>query len=82
MHKILSDREMRDVFLLVFANKQDIAGAIDPTELTTSLGLQDKPFNDLKWSVYPSNALEGDGLKDGLSWLSSALKDKNKGAKS
>ena len=34
LHRILSDREMRNCVLLVFANKQDLAGAMSPQELT------------------------------------------------
>jgi len=72
LHRILSDREMKDCLLLVFANKQDIPGAMTPTEVTEKLGLL--RMKDRSWYCHPSNALEGDGLFEGLSWLSTNIK--------
>ena len=36
LHRILSDREMKDCLLLVFANKQDLPGGMSSSRLTTS----------------------------------------------
>ncbi|CAH7681574.1 ADP-ribosylation factor family-domain-containing protein [Phakopsora pachyrhizi] len=79
LHRILSDREMKDCLLLVFANKQDLPGAMSPTEITERLGLH--RMKDRSWYCHPSNALAGDGLfegynkkKLGLSWLSQNVK--------
>ncbi|KAA1107888.1 ADP-ribosylation factor, Arf Arf6 [Puccinia graminis f. sp. tritici] len=60
LHRILSDREMKDCLLLVFANKQDLPGAMSPTEVTERLGLH--KMKDRSWYCHPSNALAGDGL--------------------
>ncbi|EIE91613.1 ADP-ribosylation factor 6 [Rhizopus delemar RA 99-880] len=46
LHRILSDREMKDCLLLVFANKQDLPDAMPPSEVTEKLGLdkmKDRP---------------------------------------
>lgn len=43
-----------------------------PTEVTEKLGLI--RMKDRSWYCHPSNALEGDGLLEGLSWLSSSIK--------
>ncbi|KAI9611242.1 hypothetical protein KEM48_004625 [Puccinia striiformis f. sp. tritici PST-130] len=72
LHRILSDREMKDCLLLVFANKQDLPGAMSPTEVTERLGLH--KMKDRSWYCHPSNALAGDGLFEGLSWLSQNVK--------
>lgn len=72
LHRILSDREMKDCLLLVFANKQDLPGVMTPTEVTEKLGLL--RMKDRSWYCHPSNALEGDGLFEGLSWLSQNIK--------
>jgi ADP-ribosylation factor protein 6 len=85
----LNDREMRDCLLLVFANKQDLPGAMSPQEVTDQLGLA--KMKDRVWYVHPSNALAGDGLFEGgfrlplngkadvldkgLAWLSSNIKN-------
>ncbi|KAI9807819.1 MAG: ADP-ribosylation factor, Arf Arf6 [Sarcosagium campestre] len=72
LHRIISDREMKDSLLLVFANKQDVAGAMNPMEVTEKLQL-----NKLKerfWNVVPSCATTGEGLFEGLGWLSNNVK--------
>ncbi|GAA5891109.1 hypothetical protein JCM5296_007381 [Sporobolomyces johnsonii] len=72
LHKILNDREMKECLLLVFANKQDLPDAMTPTEVTEKLGLL--RMKDRSWYCHPSNALDGDGLFEGLNWLSQNLK--------
>eukprot|EP01134_Creolimax_fragrantissima_P001317 CFRG1317T1 len=69
LHKIVSDREIKDALVLVFANKQDIEGAMKPQELTERLGLT--MIRDRKWYVQPSCATTGAGLLDGLTWMTS-----------
>ena len=64
LHRIISDREMNDSLLLVFANKQDIAGAMTPTEVTEKLELN--KLKDKIWYVVPSCATTGEGLFEGL----------------
>eukprot|EP00732_Lithocolla_globosa_P006962 Lithocolla_globosa_v1_NODE_8469_length_813_cov_785.156168.p1 type:complete len:181 gc:universal NODE_8469_length_813_cov_785.156168:650-108(-) len=68
LHRIVNDREMRDALLLVFANKQDLKNAMSPTDITDKLGLH--RLKDREWYVQPSCATSGDGLFEGLSWLS------------
>lgn len=65
----------RDFLLLVFANKQDLKGAKSPKEISEYLdlnkGQQDK--NRL-FAVIGANALTGQGLIEGLSWVSNNFK--------
>lgn len=68
LHRILNDREMRDVILLVFANKQDLQGAMKPIEVQDQLGLGE--LRDRLWYIMPSCAQTGEGLHEGLDWLS------------
>ncbi|TIC12910.1 Pentafunctional AroM protein [Wallemia mellicola] len=72
LHRILGDREMRDCLLLVFANKQDLPGAMSPAEVTEKLGLH--KMRERSWYVHPSCATTGEGLFEGLSWLSTNVK--------
>ena len=74
LHKIISDREMRDAFLLVFANKQDLPNVMSPTEITEKLELQ--KLRDRSWFVQPTSAVNGDGLYEGLTWLSDSIRKK------
>merc|ERR1711878_202632 len=69
LHKIINDREMREAIILVFANKQDLQEAMKPTEIQEKLGLS--RIRDRNWHVQPACATSGDGLYEGLTWLTS-----------
>jgi len=71
LNRMLSEDELRDAVLLVFANKQDLPGALSVAEITDKLDL--KSFRSRKWFVQTACASTGDGLYEGLDWLSSSL---------
>eukprot|EP00128_Syssomonas_multiformis_P017883 Colp12_sorted_trinity150504_noHs@25622 len=73
LHRIINDREMRDAVILVFVNKQDLPNAMKPEEATEKLGLQ--RIRDRRWHVQPSCATTGDGLYEGLTWLTTTPKE-------
>lgn len=58
--EIANDPLMRRAALLVFANKQDMAGAVLPKDLIPLMGL-DK-MRERRWHVQGTVALRGDGL--------------------
>ncbi|KFZ03102.1 hypothetical protein V502_11220 [Pseudogymnoascus sp. VKM F-4520 (FW-2644)] len=72
LHRIITATEMKESLLLVFANKQDIKGAMKPQEVIEALELH--KLEKHTWSVMPSCATAGDGLLDGLAWLSNNIK--------
>ncbi|KAI8988662.1 ADP-ribosylation factor family-domain-containing protein [Pilobolus umbonatus] len=72
LHRIISDREMKDCLILIFANKQDLSGALSPVEVTEILGLN--KMHDRVWYVHPSCATTGEGLFEGLNWLNQNVK--------
>lgn len=72
LHRIINDREMRDAIILIFANKQDLPDAMKPHEIQEKLGLT--RIRDRNWYVQPSCATSGDGLYEGLTWLTSNYK--------
>jgi signal recognition particle receptor subunit beta len=71
---MLNEDELRDAILLVFANKQDLPNAMNATEITEKLGLQSIRQRD--WFMQSTCATNGDGLFEGLEWLSTHLKNK------
>jgi len=71
--RIIQDREMKDALLLVFANKQDIPGAMKPDELSRRLKLDEVAKNHI-WKVEPSVATTGEGIFEGLEWLGKNVK--------
>merc|ERR1712146_347977 len=68
LSKMLCDEEMKDAVLLVFANKQDLPDAMSAQEVTNKLGLES--ISNRQWFVQSTCATTGDGLYEGLDWLS------------
>ena len=66
-----SAEEMKETLLLVLANKQDLAGAMDVRSMAQQLDLNQLCKNP--WYIQPCVATSGAGLYEGLDWLSSAL---------
>lgn len=73
LHRMLSQEEMREAAVLVFANKQDQATMTVP-EITERLDLQSLKGRD--WYIQGTCALTGDGLFEGLEWLSKTVSKK------
>lgn len=73
LYSIISEKEMENVVLLVWANKQDMKNAKNPREISDFLQLGQNLRNQL-WCVIGSNALTGQGLVEGLSWISNNTK--------
>eukprot|EP00929_Paragymnodinium_shiwhaense_P076542 TRINITY_DN3937_c0_g1_i13.p2 TRINITY_DN3937_c0_g1~~TRINITY_DN3937_c0_g1_i13.p2 ORF type:complete len:182 (-),score=53.69 TRINITY_DN3937_c0_g1_i13:60-605(-) len=74
LNKMLSEDEMRDAVLLVFANKQDLPQAMPAAEVTEKLGLAN--MRNRQWFIQSACATTGDGLYEGLDWLSRTLSSK------
>jgi len=74
MNKMLNEDEMRDAALLVFANKQDLPNAMPAAEVTEKLGLQS--MRNRQWFIQSACATTGDGLYEGLDWMSRTLSGK------
>ncbi|KAF8821903.1 ADP ribosylation factor ARF1 [Cardiosporidium cionae] len=68
---ILQEEEIQGLSLLIFANKQDIEGAMTADEISKGLGLTS--IRDRPWAIFKSSAVKGHGLQEGLDWLVSIL---------
>ena len=73
MHRMLNEDELRDAVLLVFANKQDLPNAMSAAEMTDKLGLHGLRPSSRQWYIQACCATTGDGLYEGLDWLSATL---------
>jgi len=80
LQKILADEELQDATLLVFANKQDLPNAMSTAEVTDKLGLRSMRQRD--WYIQGSCAVSGEGMFEGLEWLSAAVKRQRQRQKS
>merc|ERR1712126_464283 len=62
-----------DGLIFVVANKQDLPQAMNPAEITDKLGLHN--MRNRNWYIQATWATNGDGLYEGLDWLSNQLKN-------
>lgn len=74
LYKVIKDKELKGCLLAVLANKQDVEGAIKPKKLIEMLELDH--LDDHEWCVIPTVAINGTGLTEMLSWLSSHIPKK------
>merc|ERR1712096_59326 len=70
--RMLNEDELRDAVLLVFANKQDLPQAMQCSEITEKLGLHS--LRQRTWYIQSTCATSGEGLYEGLDWLSASIK--------
>ena len=68
---MLEEEELKNVPLLVFANKQDMPNALTEVEVSQGLGLH--TVKDRQYHICRSAANIGEGLNEGLGWLSNTL---------
>lgn len=71
LHNMLSEDDLKDSVLLVFANKQDLPNSMSTAELTDKLKLN--VLRNRRWYIQATCATQGNGLYEGLDWLSNEL---------
>lgn len=69
--RTLKEDELRDIPVLVFANKQDLPNAMPVQEVIDKLGLDE--VKERKWHIQSSCFTTGDGMYEGLDWLTTEL---------
>ena len=70
LNRMIVDEDLQDACLLVLANKCDLSNAIRPSALAEKIGLHSLKN---KWHIQSTCATTGDGLYEGLEWLSKNL---------
>ncbi len=70
-YSIINDAFMKNSAILIFANKQDLRGAMTTSEIVEAFDLPN--LRGRRWHVQASCATQGLGLYEGLDWLSSTL---------
>ncbi|TYZ68071.1 hypothetical protein PybrP1_013080 [[Pythium] brassicae (nom. inval.)] len=71
LHSFFRSEDLRDAKLLVYANKQDLAGSMTAAEVRSALKLDTVTKNP--HYVVCSSVLFGEGVNEGLDWLRSML---------
>ncbi|XP_078667920.1 uncharacterized protein LOC144909686 isoform X2 [Branchiostoma floridae x Branchiostoma belcheri] len=73
--RYLHEDELRDSLFLILANKQDLPNALPPDVIREKLEL-DTLLRGRQWHLQPASAREGQGLYEGLDWLTATLANK------
>ena len=71
---LLNQEKLAGASLLIFANKQDIVGALSSEEIAQVLELETDPiYQNRHWSIQSCSAVTGDGLAEGVEWVMSDI---------
>jgi len=70
---MLEEEELKKATLCVFANKQDIEGAMTVTEVANALGLS--AIKNRKYQIFKTSAIKGEGLDEAMEWLANTLQN-------
>jgi len=71
---VMSEEALRDASILIYANKQDLPNAASLSEIAEALGLN--RIRQKNWHVQACTATSGDGIVEGLEWMSKAVANK------
>jgi ADP-ribosylation factor protein 1 len=74
IRKLMHEDQLKDSLLLVYLNKQDLPNAMDSSACIEKLGLNG--LTGRTWYAQPAVARTGDGLYEGLDWLSNQLRNR------
>lgn len=67
---LLNQERLVGASLLIFANKQDIEGALTAKEIAQVLELEtNERFQKRHWAIHSCSAVTGDGLVSGVDWI-------------
>ncbi|GAV00330.1 hypothetical protein RvY_11197 [Ramazzottius varieornatus] len=72
LYRMLPHEDLKKASVLVFANKQDLKGAMTSAELSDALNLTS--IKTHRWQIQACCALSGEGLYQGLEWMSNHIK--------
>ncbi|CAE8611819.1 unnamed protein product [Polarella glacialis] len=72
LNLLMSEDELRDSVLLVWANKQDLPGALLPAKIASKLQLH--KLRNRTWHIQGTVALTGEGLSESMDWLAKTFR--------
>ena len=66
---LLTEEQLGGASLLIFANKQDLPGALSADEVARVLELDSDQFKNRHCCVHACSAVTGEGLLKGMDWI-------------
>ncbi len=74
LYSVMNSDQLRGAVLLVLANKQDLPGSMSTADIVHKLELSHH-LKTTPWHVQGAIATSGEGLYEGLDWLSMTLNE-------
>uniref|UniRef100_A0A1I8AKM5 ADP-ribosylation factor-like protein 3 n=1 Tax=Steinernema glaseri TaxID=37863 RepID=A0A1I8AKM5_9BILA len=71
LFELLEEEKLDAVPVLIYANKQDLSQAVRSSDIADQLKLLN--IRDRKWQIQPCSAYTGEGIKEGMDWISKNL---------
>eukprot|EP00727_Mastigamoeba_balamuthi_P008045 m51a1_g3861 putative adp-ribosylation factor-like protein 3 (178) ;mRNA; f:411018-411892 len=72
LNQLLEEEKLASVPLLVFANKQDLVGALTPKQIAEMLNLH--LIRDRTWQIQGCSAKNGTGIQEAMEWVLQQIK--------
>mmetsp|Transcript_19260 Transcript_19260/g.17496 ORF Transcript_19260/g.17496 Transcript_19260/m.17496 type:complete len:155 (-) Transcript_19260:106-570(-) len=69
LREILNQEKLAGSSLLIFANKQDLNGALTFDKIIEYLDLNNEDIAGRHWNIIACSAITGDGLINGFDWI-------------
>lgn len=69
LHALLKQEKLAGASLLIFANKQDLKGALSIEEIGKVLDISTLGDTGRHWRIVGCSAWTGEGLIDGVDWI-------------
>ena len=76
LYQLLEHESLCETPLLIYANKQDLPNAMSVSMIIDKLELSSRQRHR-RWQVQSAVAVSGQGLYEGLDWLSDVLRSRN-----
>ena len=73
LQTLLQEDELKDVPLMVFANKQDLDLALEADEVLEKVQLEE--ITNRVWNIQACSAMTKEGLQEGMEWLIKSISD-------
>ncbi|XP_048772618.1 ADP-ribosylation factor-like protein 3 [Ostrea edulis] len=74
LSELLEEQKLQGVPVLIYANKQDLLQAAHASEIAQGLSLE--TIRDRKWHIQACSAHNGEGVADGITWMSQVVSKK------
>ncbi|KAI1717154.1 ADP-ribosylation factor family domain-containing protein [Ditylenchus destructor] len=71
LYRVLAHEDLAKASLLIYANKQDVEGAMSAAEISNELNLIS--IKSHRWQIQSCCALSGEGIQKGLEWIASNI---------